>query len=102
MGADQNINEVIHAPIRLRICGMLRRVNAIDFTAIRDHLDIKDPSLSKHLRILAAAGYITVKKEPSISRLDSRRIAWVSLTRAGKKAFDEYLEVLTNIVDSKQ
>lgn len=99
MSVNRDIDEVIHAPIRLRICGMLRQVEAIDFAAIKEQLDIQDSSLSKHLKTLADAGYVSIKKESSLSRLDARRITWVNLTRTGKKAFDEYLKTLTAIVE---
>lgn len=92
------INEVIHAPMRLRICGMLRGLNALDFTAIRDNLNVSDSSLSKHLRILEDAGYVMVKKESSLTRLDSRRITWISLTKDGQLAFDVYIKTISGII----
>lgn len=101
MDADLTINEVIHAPVRLRICGMLRQVNAMDFTALKNHLNIQDSSLSKHLRTLTEAGYITIKKESSVSRLDARRITWVKLTKLGRESFDEYVRTLTAIVNTQ-
>lgn len=100
MSANLDIDEIIHAPIRLRICGMLRHVEAIDFTTIKEQLAIQDSSLSKHLKTLADAGYISMKKESSLTRLDSRRITWIKLTRTGKKAFDKYLKTLAAIIET--
>lgn len=100
MSANLDIDEIIHAPIRLRICGMLRHVEAIDFTTIKEQLAIQDSSLSKHLKTLADAGYISMKKESSLTRFDSRRITWIKLTRTGKKAFDKYLKTLAAIVET--
>lgn len=100
MNTSLDIDEIIHAPIRLRICGMLRRVEAIDFTTIKEQLCIQDSSLSKHLKTLTDAGYISMKKESSLSRLDSRRITWIKLTRTGKKAFDKYVRTLTAIAEA--
>ena len=100
MENDWHIDAVIHAPQRLRICAILQRIDAIQFTTLRDILGMRDPSLSKHLSVLASAEYIEIKKEVSPFRKDSRRTAWISLTKAGKKAFDNYLQtidVMTNL-----
>lgn len=99
MGADRSIDTVIHAPMRLRICGMLRHVNAIDFATIKDNLGITDSSLSKHLTVLADAGYVTVKKESSALRIDARRVVWVKLTKEGGRAFDDYVKALKAIIE---
>lgn len=72
-------------------------MDAIDFAVIRDHLEIQDSSLSKHLKVLAGAGYVALRKESSISRRDARRITWITLTRSGKEAFDTHVKRLTDI-----
>lgn len=35
-------DEAIHAPLRLRICGLLRRVDQLDFAVLRDTLEVSD------------------------------------------------------------
>ena len=98
MSSNRSLNTTIHAPARLRICGMLRHVDAIDFAAIRESLGITDSSLSKHLAVLTDAGYVTMKKESSVLRVDARRIVWVKLTESGRCAFDDYIETLQTII----
>lgn len=93
-GPDERFNETIHAPLRLRTCGLLRSVDKIDFPALRDTLGISDASLSKHLRVLSENGFVKVTKIASPTRNDARRVTWVKLTAAGRKAFDAHLEVL--------
>lgn len=51
MGFD----ELIHAPLRLQICAMLSPVRSLQFSDIRDSLQISDSVLSKQLSSLAAA-----------------------------------------------
>lgn len=41
-------DETIHAALRLRICGLLRHVDEIDFAVLRDTLRTSDATLSKH------------------------------------------------------
>ena len=36
MSADGVFNEIVHAPLRLRICGLLRSVDELDFALVRD------------------------------------------------------------------
>lgn len=94
MVTDATFNETIHAPVRLRTCGLLRSVDQLDFAVLRDTLDVSDATLSKHLKVLTVAGIVASKKTTSASRTDSRRITWLSLTAAGRRAFDEHLHAL--------
>lgn len=95
--AEADFDEIIHAPIRLRICGLLRPVNSLDFGVLRDALDISDATLSKHLKTLVNAGYVASRKSTSAGRSDSRRVMWLSLTRTGRMAFQAHVQALQNI-----
>ncbi len=97
MASEGSFNELIHAPLRLRICGLLRSVAKVDFAVLRDTLNISDPTLSKHLKLLSDAGIVVMKKGASSTRTDLRRITWLSLTSEGKRAFDEHLRALDAI-----
>ena len=92
-------HELIHAPVRLRICGLLRSVDEVEFAVLRDTLQLKDANLSKNLRLLSDAGLIATRKEFSPARGDARRLTWVSLTRAGHTAFSAHLAALRAIAD---
>ena len=46
-------NELIHAPLRLRICGLLKSADELDFSVLRDALGIDDAKLSKNLKVLS-------------------------------------------------
>lgn len=90
-------NELIHAPLRLRICGLLRNVDELEFSVVRDALAIDDAKLSKHLKVLADAGLVSLRKERSGARTDSRRLTWVTLTPTGSTALEAHLAALANI-----
>jgi DNA-binding MarR family transcriptional regulator len=92
--ADAHFNETIHAPLRLRICGLLRSVNEISFSVLRDTLGVSDANLSKHLKVLTDVGFVKTTKSASPTRNDSRRVTWVKLTASGRKAFDAHIEEL--------
>lgn len=90
-------DEVIHSPVRLRICGLLRRMSELEFAVIRDTLGLADAQLSKNLKMLADAGYISVRKDRSAARSDARRLTWVALSPAGRQALEGHLAALSEI-----
>ncbi len=90
---DPVFDEIIHAPNRLQICAMLGRVESLAFATVRDALDVSDPVLSKHVKVLQTAGYLSMTKAPSYSRTRT----WLSLTRTGRKALDGHLAELRRI-----
>lgn len=95
--AEVRFDETIHAPLRFRICGLLRQVEGLDFALLRDSLEVSDATLSKHVKTLAAAGYLTSTKTASTKRGDARRVMWLSLTKEGQIAFDAHLRALQEI-----
>lgn len=95
--SEAQFNDLIHAPSRLRICGLLRAVTQMDFAVLRDGLGISDATLSKHLKTLADAGYIRSAKAASENRKDARRLTWVGLTPEGRDAFDAHIRALREI-----
>ena len=97
MAVTPQFNETIHAPLRLRICGMLRHVERLEFAVVRDTLGVSDATLSKHLKVLSDADLITVNKEASHARSDARRLTWIGLTRAGTAALAGHMAALAEI-----
>ncbi|WP_403021190.1 transcriptional regulator [Salinibacterium sp. GXW1014] len=97
MSAEGGFSEVIHAPLRLRICGLLRSVDELDFAVLRDTFGVSDATLSKHLKTLADAGFVSSTKTASAARGDSRRITWLRLTAEGKRSFDDHVRALQQI-----
>ncbi len=86
-------DEVIHAPLRLRICAFLDAVSSAEFGAVREMLDVADSVVSKHLKVLTEAGYVELEKPTGRGRVRT----WVKLTEAGKKAYRGHVEALRGI-----
>lgn len=87
-------DEFLHSPIRLRVCGLLVNADSIEFHVVRETLDITDAHLSKNIKALADAGYVTVTKKASDERGDSRRLTWLTLTSKGRRAFAQHFRAL--------
>ncbi|QPP09094.1 helix-turn-helix domain-containing protein [Streptomyces bathyalis] len=65
-----------------------------EFSTVRDALGVADSVLSKHLKVLADAGYVTVTKPRGSSRVRT----WTALTRAGRRAYESHLAYLQQLV----
>lgn len=85
------LDELVHQRTRLGILAMLREAAKVDFVRLRDTLGLTDGNLARHLQVLGEAGLVTTKKAQSRT--------WVSLTAAGKKAFDKELAALRALVE---
>jgi DNA-binding MarR family transcriptional regulator len=93
MTTEPAFDEIIHAPNRLRICAALFAVTEAEFATLRDMLGVSDPVLSKHLRVLQDAGYLTLSKPTGEGRVRT----WASLTSAGRAAFRAHVAELERL-----
>lgn len=83
-------DELIHAPIRLKICVMLATAEAIEFSVLRDRLEVADSVLSKHLKALVDVDYVKLDKPTGKGRVRT----WVRLTGTGHLALRGHLAAL--------
>jgi DNA-binding MarR family transcriptional regulator len=94
------LNEIIHQPVRLRIMASLATLeagNEVDFTYLRDLLEVTDGNLGAHLRKLEEAGYIAVHK----TFIDRKPRTFVAATLAGREVFQEHVAALESILKRK-
>jgi len=84
-------DEVVHAPNRLKICALLATATTAEFATLRDTLAVADSVTSKQLKVLSEAGYVKLSKPTGTG---GRAKTWVTLTPAGRKAFDGHLSML--------
>ena len=95
-GHGEGFDHLIHAPVRLRICAALDPVREIEFAALQDLLDISKSALSKHISALADAGYVAQRRAVR----DTRQRVWLSLTQAGRSAYQGHVAALHRIMGS--
>ncbi|MGA4988644.1 transcriptional regulator [Nonomuraea bangladeshensis] len=89
-------DELVHAPNRLRICALLAASTSAEFAALRDVLGVADSVLSKHLKVLQDAGYVSVSKPTGRGRVRT----WVSLTPEGRRAYAGHVQALKALLDT--
>lgn len=87
------LNTIIHAPNRLKICAFLTPLQEAEFQVLRDELGVSDSVLSKHLKQLEEAGYIAFRK----SAMNGRQRMWAGLTKSGRRAFLDHVEALREL-----
>lgn len=92
-----NFNKAFESKARLGIMSVLLVNDAISFTGLKELLDLTDGNLATHLRTLEDAGYVAVQKE-FIGRKPNTSY---SVTPQGRKAFDDHLNVLEQLIRSK-
>jgi DNA-binding MarR family transcriptional regulator len=91
------LNELIHQPVRLRIMAVLVTLEPdeeVEFTYLRDLLEVTDGNLGAHLRKLEEAECISLNK----LFIDRKPRTFVSATRNGRKIFNEHVEALESII----
>lgn len=91
-------DQVIHAPVRLRVCAALAPVREIEFGALLTLLGISKSALSKHLSMLTDAGYVQQRRAVR----DTRQRVWLALTETGRSAYEGHVAALHRIVGSGQ
>src|ERR1700744_3742484 len=97
----QQPDETIHQPVRLKIMVALRALpdrEKIDFTQLKATVEATDGNLGAHIGILEQAGYVAVEKDFVGKKPRTR----MQMTKAGRRAFERYVEFLRSIVDAPQ
>lgn len=91
------LDKTIHEKARLSIMTLLTTRQSWAFQDLKSELKMSDGNLITHLRVLHEAGYVAVTKEI----LDRPQTTY-SLTARGRKAFQDYLSILEQIVKATQ
>jgi DNA-binding MarR family transcriptional regulator len=95
---EDGFDHLIHAPTRLRICAALDPVREIEFGAMLTLLDLSKSALSKHISVLADAGYVAQRRAVR----DTRQRVWLRLTDTGRSAYWGHVAALHRIVGNSQ
>ncbi|MCK6095996.1 transcriptional regulator [Micrococcus sp. EYE_162] len=97
MTAAPAFDELIHQSTRFRICAALDSSVEMEFALLREVVEVSDSLLSKQLKALAEAGYVSTRKQ---KQAVGRPRTWVALTDPGRAAFQGHLAALRQIVSA--
>lgn len=95
MSKLEQLDPIIHAPVRLSIMTILISVREADFNYLKVTTGTSDGNLSTHLSKLENAGYLkTVKR--FIARKPKTTC---SITASGRSAYEKYIVVLEQYIN---
>jgi DNA-binding MarR family transcriptional regulator len=89
------LDDTIHQRVRLGVLAVLAESRRVDFSYLRNTLELTDGNLSRHLQVLEEGGYVRIEKT-----FDGRRSrTWVLLTKQGRAAFAAEVAALRALID---
>lgn len=93
-----DLHKAFESRVRLGIMSALAVNDSLDFTSLKEYLDVTDGNLATHLKKLEKEEFIGVEK----SFIDNKPNTSYYMTEEGKKAFDDHLKVLEQIIKSQK
>jgi DNA-binding MarR family transcriptional regulator len=94
----ENINKAFESKARLGIMSVLMVEDRVDFSTLKDTLQLTDGNLASHLRALEDAKYLGVEKQ-FIGRKPNTTY---HATDAGREAFKNHLNALEQLILSNR
>jgi DNA-binding HxlR family transcriptional regulator len=93
----ENLNKAFDNKVRLGIMSLLMVNDWVEFNTLKEMLDLSDGRLASHIKALETEGYIDVRKlfvgkKPQTS---------YAATKAGKKAFNDHLDALEDLLKNR-
>lgn len=94
----EHINKAFESRVRLGIMSVLMVEERVDFSTLKDTLQLTDGNLASHLRALEEAGYLQVEKQ-FVGRKPNTTY---QATGEGKEAFNNHLDALEQLILSNR
>lgn len=89
-----DLNKAFESRVRLGIMSILMVNEQVDFSAIREQLQVTDGNIASHISALEKLDYIKIEKKFIGKKPNTSYAA----TLKGKKAFHEHLNALEAII----
>ncbi len=93
-----DLHKAFESRVRLGIMSALAVNDSLDFTSLKEYLEVTDGNLATHLKKLEEEGFISVEK----TFIDRKPNTSYHMTDEGKEAFEEHLKVLEQIINTQK
>lgn len=93
-----DLHKAFESRVRLGIMSALAVNDSLDFTSLKEFLDVTDGNLATHIKKLEKEGFIEVEK----TFIDNKPNTSYFMTKEGRKAFEEHLKALETIINSQK
>lgn len=90
----ENINKAFESRVRLGIMSVLMVNESVDFSTLKDTLQLTDGNLASHLRALEEIAYLGVEKQFVGRKPNTTYHA----TDLGREAFKSHLDALEQLI----
>jgi DNA-binding MarR family transcriptional regulator len=90
------LDDLLAHPVRFSMAALLAAADKVEFSFVRDQVEVTDSVLSKQMSALEQAGYIKVHK----GFVGKRPRTWLSLTKEGRWTFERHLAALREIASA--
>ncbi len=96
-GLDElaSLNGLLEHRVRLAVCVLLSKHDAMSFSRLKQVLGETDGSLGTHLRKLEDAGYLAIEK----TYRGRRPVTWYHLSADGRTRLREHVANLMRLID---
>lgn len=92
------LHKAFESRIRLGIMSALSVNDSVDFNSLKSYLDATDGNLATHLKALESEQLISAKKSFIGKKPNTR----YSISKKGRKAFQEHLNSLEKLIKSQK
>ena len=89
-----NLNKVFDHKVRLGIMSVLMVNEQVDFSTLKEMLEVTDGRLASHMKVLEAESFVKVEKN-FVGRKPKTTYA---ATPQGRKAFNDHLDALEKLI----
>jgi DNA-binding MarR family transcriptional regulator len=93
-----DLHKAFESRVRLGIMSALAVNDSLDFTSLKEFLDVTDGNLATHIKKLERENFIKSKK----SFIDNKPNTSYSMTTEGKNAFKKHLAILEQVIRSQK
>ena len=93
----QQLNKAFDSRIRLGIMSMLMVNDWVDFSSLKETLEITDGNLASHMSALEKHEYVEIRKQ----FIGKKPNTTYAATKLGKKAFGDHLDALEKILKNR-
>jgi len=93
----EDLNKAFESRIRLGIMSVLMVNKFVDFNTLKETLNITDGNLASHIAALEKMEYLQIKKQ-FVGKKPNTSYA---VNKKGKKAFEEHLDALENLLKNR-
>lgn len=93
----EDLNKAFESRIRLGVMSILMVNDWVEFSTLKEMLDITDGNLASHIAALEKLDYLQVRKQ----FVGKKPNTTYAVTKTGRKAFSNHLDALENLLKKR-